>query len=390
MFQTAGYFAAFIVLGAAVAALGPTLPDLAQQTHTALGAISLLFTARSLGYLLGALQGGAVYDRLPGHPVMAGVLVLMALALALVPLPHVLWLLVAIVLVLGLGEGVVEVGSNAMLLWVHRHNASPFVNGLHFFFGVGAFLAPIVVAWVARLAGQGTPAYWLIALLALPVAGWLLWLPSPARQAAAAAGPQAARVDYRLVALVAVFFFLYAGIEQSFGGWIYSYATARQLAGESAAALLASAFWGAITVGRLLAIPLAARVKPVNLILADLGGVLVSLGLFWLFPGSPSMVWVAAVGLGLCLASIVPTTLAFVGQRMAVTGLATGAFFVGLGLGGMTIPLLIGQFFERVGPVILIATLSVDLIVSLGLFALMRIYTGRRTVAQEGAESLGF
>ena len=54
--------------------LGPTLPGLAEQTHTALGAISLLFTAHALGYMLGSFLGGRLYDRIPGHPVMAAML----------------------------------------------------------------------------------------------------------------------------------------------------------------------------------------------------------------------------------------------------------------------------------------------------------------------------
>jgi FHS family Na+ dependent glucose MFS transporter 1 len=375
--KTVGYYAAFVVFGGATAALGPTLPALAGHVQVTLRAISILFTARSLGYLVGALSGGRVYDRLPGHPVLAGLLVLLAAALAVVPLPGILWLLAPIMLVLGLAEGGIEVGANALLLWVHRDKAGPLVNGLHFFFGVGAFLSPIAVAWTAAHLGDGTSAYWLLAVLALPVALWIVRLPSPARPAETAADGRVVPVDYVLVALVTLFFFLYAGIEHSFGGWIYTYSTARQLATESAAAYLTSVFWGAITMGRLLAIPLALRIRPAALILADLAGVLVSLSLFSILPTSPQAAWIATIGLGLSLASIVPSTLAFVGQRMAVTGLATGWFFVGLGLGAMTIPLLIGQLFEGIGPWTMPLVLTVDLALAFGLFLVLLRYAAR-------------
>jgi len=378
MARTIGYYAAFIVFGAATAALGPTLPSLAEHAGVTLSAIGFLFTFRSAGYLAGSLGGGRLYDRLPGHPVLAGALLLMAAALVILPLPGVLWLLAAVMLVLGLAEGSIEVGSNALLLWVHREKAGPFVNGLHFFFGVGAFLSPIAVAWAAGLLGDGTSAYWLLAALTLPVALWIVRLPSPSRQAADAAGGPAAPVDVTLVALVTLFFALYAGIEHSFGGWIFSYATARGLATASAAAYLSSAFWGAITVGRLLAIPLLVRIKPATIILADLLGVLISLGLFLISPRSPAATWIATVGLGLSLASIVPTTLAFVGQHMAVTALATGWFFVGLGAGAMTIPLLIGRVFEQVGPYTMPLILTVDLALALVLFLVLRLYADRR------------
>ena len=69
-----------------LAVLGPTLPALAEQTGAELGEISFLFTARSLGYIVGALLGGRLLDRLRGHPVLALSLGVMALALGIVPL----------------------------------------------------------------------------------------------------------------------------------------------------------------------------------------------------------------------------------------------------------------------------------------------------------------
>lgn len=368
--STIGYYGAFIALGMTVAALGPTLPGLAAHMRTGLGAISVLFIARSLGYLVGSFQGGRVYDRLPGHRILVAVLLLMAAMLALIPFVPQLWLLVAVVLILGVAEGMVEVGSNTLLLWVHGAQAAPFVNALHFFFGVGAFLAPIVVAQSLSLTNDTVHSYWAFALLALPVAGWLIRLPSPRGEMGSEEAPSK-RLDPTWIALVAIFFFLYAGVEHSVGGWIYTYATAMSPGSETSAAYLASAFWGAITVGRLLAIPLTVRIQPQRMVWASLIGCLVCAGLFLLFPGFMPSVWIGSAGLGLCLAAIVPTTLAYVGRQMGITGRATGWFFVGLGSGAMTIPWLIGQLFEQVGPQAMVVTILVELLLALGLFFLM-------------------
>lgn len=359
-----------------VAALGPTLPGLASHTHTGLGAISSLFTARSLGYLMGSFQGGRLYDRLPGHSILSIVLLLMAAMLAWIPFVSRLWVLVAVVLVLGVAEGMVEVGSNTLLLWVQGANAAPFINALHFFFGVGAFLAPIIVAQSLSLAHDTTRSYWAFALLALPVVGWLIRLPSPQNEMVSEDAPSK-RLDPIWIGLVAAFFFLYAGVEHSFGGWIYTYTTMLSPGTETSAAYLASAFWGSITAGRLLAILLAVRVQPHRMLWGSLVGCLVCAGLFLLFPGSIPPVWVGSIGLGLCLASIVPTTLAYVGRQMGITGQATGWFFVGLGSGAMTVPWLIGQLFEQVGPQAMVVTILIELLLAFGLFFLMRSYAAR-------------
>jgi MFS transporter, FHS family, Na+ dependent glucose transporter 1 len=56
--KTAGYFSTFVLVGMQTAALGPSLPALADHTGTQLGAISLLFPALSLGYMLGSFFSG--------------------------------------------------------------------------------------------------------------------------------------------------------------------------------------------------------------------------------------------------------------------------------------------------------------------------------------------
>ena len=367
---TIGYYAAFVALGLASASLGPTLPGLAEHTQSRLAQISSLFAARSLGYLIGSILGGRLYDRTYGHPVMAGGLFLMAGMMALAPLTTSLWALTATILILGLAEGVLDVGGNTLLVWVHREKVGPFMNGLHFCFGLGAFLSPLIIAYAMLRGGDIFRAYWTLAVLLLPGAVWLLRVSSPAAPVVSPGG-LTGRANGRLVALIVAFLFLYAGAEVSFGGWIYSYAVALRLSSDTVAAYLTSAFWGALTAGRLLAIPLAIRFPPRYLLLADFLGCLASLGALLLWPHSLIVVWLGTCGLGLSMASIFPATLSLAQGRMPISGAVTGWLFVGASAGGMTLPWLIGQFFESVGPRALIAILVVDLTAAVGLLAVL-------------------
>lgn len=377
--KTAAYYLAFIALGLTSATLGPTLPDLADNTHTHLREVSFLFTARSLGYLIGSFFGGRLFDSKPGHPVMAVMLLGMALGLVLIPTLSLLWLLTAVLLLLGMAEGAVDVGGNTLLVWVHRHRVGPYMNGLHFFFGIGAFLTPLIVAQAVLLTGGITWAYWALTLVVVPVALWMLRLPSPAAQKVAQGGP-AGQVNRPLVALIVAFFFLYVGAEVAFGGWIFTYAVELKVADEATAAYLTSGFWGALTIGRLLAIPLAARVRPRYILLGDLLGCLVSIGLVLLWPGSLVMVWLGTIGVGLSMASIFPTTISLAERRMTVTGQVTGWFFVGASAGGMLLPWLIGQWFEGVGPQVVMMILGVDLALALGILLVLISYSTRAVI----------
>jgi FHS family Na+ dependent glucose MFS transporter 1 len=385
--RTTAYFAAFVAIGLSTATLGPTLPGLAGHTRTQLSQASLLFTAHSLGYLVGSFQGGRLYDRVSGHLVLAAGLLIMAAMLAVAPLIPALWLLAVVILVLGSAEGAVDVGGNTLLVWVHGHKVGPFMNGLHFFFGVGSFLSPLIVAAALSLSGDITWAYWALAVFMLPAAAWLARLPSPRAQTAAGDGLNdpnlAARSRARnhrpvLVVLIALLLLLYAGAEAGFGGWIYSYAVALGLATETSAAYLTSAFWGALTVGRLLGIPIAARFRPKSILLANLLGCAASTIILVLWPHSLLATWLGSMGLGFAMASIFPIAISFAGQELALTGQITGWFLVGASVGGMSLPWLMGQLFESVGPQSTMVAVLIDLVLAVGLLAVLVLYSGRR------------
>ncbi len=366
---TAGYFGTFIALGLASAALGPSLPTLAENTGSSLGLIGLLFTAHALGYLLSAIFGGRLYDRLPGHLVQVVALLLTASALALIPLIPELWILLAVLLVEGVATGALDIGGNTLLVWVHRKGVGPFMNALHFFYGLGAVLSPIIIAQLVAFSGDIIWAYWTLALLALPAVLWLLPRPSPTAQVAPEDEPTGG-VKVMLVALVALLLFLYVGAEIGFGGWVYTYALTLGLGTATSAAYLTSAYWGALTLGRLLGIPIAARVRPRWILTGSFLLAILSIGLIMLWPQSTVVLWVGTMGMGLFTGPIFATVMVLAGRHMTITGQITGGFFVGSSLGGMFLPWFIGQLFVPAGPQVMLIAVIVDLVVALGALAI--------------------
>ena len=375
--QTIAFYISFIALGLAFSSLGPTLPSLASNTGSTLGQISILFTVQALGLLLGNFLSGRRFDRAPAFPFLAMVVVVTAAMLALIPLMPSLWLLAALMLVMGLAAGSIDVGGNTLLMWIHGDQAGPRINTLHFFFGVGALLAPIFVAQAIGLTGGVTWAYWLLALLVLPAMVLFLRLPSPiapARIAQARSEP----IPWLPVGLMILSFLLFVGAETSFGGWIYTYAVALDLATVTTAGYLTSVFWGALTLGRLITIPLASRVRPRYLLLADVVGGVASLLLLLLLPSASWAVWVAAVGFGLSMANVYPTLVLLGGRHLHLTAGIASLFMVGGSLGGMIIPWLIGQRFEAVGPQTTMVILLIAVLLAGGTVAAFLAVTRRR------------
>lgn len=379
---TVAYYISFIVLGLVTGAEGPSLPKLADHTASSLDQISLIFVFASLGYLAGSFLAGQGYDRFAGHRIMSGALVAIGLTTLLLPLAGNLALLLLVFFCLGLAMGGLDVGGNTLLVWLHGGAVGPFMNGLHFFFGVGAFVAPLILAQVLAATGDIHWVYWLCTLMCLPLAVWFWFLPEPPHLQAGVQADTAFPVFP--VVLVVALFILYVGLETGFGGWVYTYALTLGLGDTITAAYLTSAFWGSFTVGRLLGVWVSGRARPQTILFLDLGGCLASVAVIMLWRGSTAALWIGSLGLGVFMASIFPTILMLAGERMPVSGAITGWFLVGSGTGNMLLPWLIGQAFVFTGP----QAMPVIVLVDIAAFLLVLVYflagPGRRILQPAG------
>ncbi len=366
---TAAYYASLVLLGLATSAEGPSLPTLAQHVSSAVSRMGLLFVADQFGYLLGSLGGGRLYDRLPGHRLMSVMLALMLVTAAVLPLAPAMWLLLVISFFLGTGKGAIDVGCNTLLQWVHGAAVGPYMNGLHFSYGLGSFLAPLLLAQVLPRTHDVFWVFWTISILLAPLVIWLWFLPSPAIPASSSSSSTVSSPLMPVLVMV-VAFVLYVGAELGFSNWIYTYALTLKLADTVTAAYLTSAYWAAFTGSRLLGVWISTRLRSRNILFIDFAGCLVSIGLIAVARDSVPVLWIGSIGLGLFTASIFPTMLILAGERLQITGTVTGLFLLGSGGGGMLLPWLIGNAFGSVGPHSMITILFVDMALGLAALAL--------------------
>jgi len=352
--RTLGYYTLYICLGLGTAILGPTLPSLAAQTHAPLANMGLIFLLGSAGYSLGTLVSGRVFDRVRGHPVLGVAELTVAALFFLIPSIPWFWLLMGMIICKGFAEGFINNGANLLLIWTHGKKVSPFMNGLHFFFGLGAFVAPFLVAQGAGTVSGYQWVYRALAGFMLLVGLGLLAMPGSPRAAHSdengreKAGP--ARAWYPLVVAAGLFLFFYVGAEMTFGGWIYTYAVSLGLAGAAGAAYLTSVFWLAFTLGRLVSIPAATRFQPRQILPLALAGCLALLALGIFLPGSRAVLWLMAAGLGFCMGPIWPTGFTLAGQSIEMTGRISGSILLGDSFGGMILPWLVGKVIGSAGP----------------------------------------
>jgi FHS family Na+ dependent glucose MFS transporter 1 len=351
--RSIGYFLLFICLGLDMAVVGPALPALARQTGSSLAAMGMLFFLSAGGGTLGTLLGGWIFDWAPGRLVLGVSQLASASLLFLVP--HIPWfgVLMAVYVLKGVTGGMVNTGANTLLMWTHGQKAGPFINALHFFFGLGSFLSPLLFGVLIAAGGSYSHAYYLLAFFDLLIGAIVLFslsapVPQPKRPQEQAPG----RVGLPLAPIVlsaALFLFFYVSAEITFGGWVYTYAITLQLEDIVRAAYLTSLFWLAFTVGRLISIPAAFRFSSRQILPAALAGCAAFLGLLILAPASPAVLWIAAAGTGFCMAPIWPSGYTLAGQSVRLTARISGLILLGDSVGGMVLPGLAGFVMERAG-----------------------------------------
>ena len=117
--------------------------------------------------------------------------------------------------------------------------------------------------------------------------------------------------------LCGVYLFFYVGGEVAFGGWIASYSLDMGWGDAKESSFLTSAFWLALTFGRLCAVGISLKFTIVSMLIIDMIGSVLSMFLlgiaqfcvsnysFPLWFGQLAM-WICTMGLGFFFASVYP------------------------------------------------------------------------------------
>jgi len=364
-----GIYSGFVLTGVVTTLLGPILPVLSARWALNDAQAGYLFTSQFVGMTAGALVSGPLAWRLGELRTLAAGFTLMTVGVAALVIAS--WMAgLACVLCYGLGLGLVIPTTNLLVAEANPGRSAAALNLLNMAWGVGALTWPLAAA-VIRSVGPNAPLFALALLLAV-LAFWM-GSPSyspvhnrPAQKTSLALATSAWANPW--LPLVGALFFLYVGTENALSGWAASYAQRLSSGPGSVWALAPSFFWAALLVGRGLAPAMLRRVDEANLALAGL--VIAAFGVASLLATrSLAGVFVGAVVAGLGLASVFPITIAMLSHHFgALAARVAGAMFALAGLGGATLPWLVGFLSHRCES--LRAGLSVPLLASLVMLAL--------------------
>ena len=352
----------FFLLGVLAALLGPLLPLLRQTFGLTTSGASLL-SAYFAGAVGGVLLAGVLEARLgPRERLALPVLTLGLGCLGFALAPS--WpLVVGAAAVIGLGFGALDLTLNVLFSTGYGERSAFVLNLLSAAFGVGAILGPVVVSLSAEdvrlplLACAGFAA--LLLPLFLSVRNAAPTAPSRARGARSTYPPRL----WGFVGLLLV----YVGLEAGISAWEPTHLEAALLITPAAAARLTALFWVGFTAGRLLAAPLALRVRPPSLATGALLLSASSLCLAVYAPAAP----VAYALAGFFIAPVFPAGIVWLTNSLPVGGGGTALVFAGALFGPVVFSPLVGGLYDTFGaraiPVTLVGIALLNAAIAFGL-----------------------
>jgi fucose permease len=372
-----------------------TSPDWYDLSSTAYGG---LFLPQAIAAIVASLAGARLAGTLgPKRLLLTGLAGdLLAMALLFLsqfligdgPLPYVVLLIATTSLGVGFGFAVPSLNTFAAAFFPERADrAVLYLNAL---LGLGTALAPVLVAVFVGLGfWSGLP------LLVAVVVAWLLLFARslPLEAGAPTSAPQGGGLGIPAAFWIfAAFAMCYGVVETMNGNWATVYMTQTLGASAAVASLALTAFWGMVTVGRILFASIE-RWLPERTAYRILPFVAaVALAATALLSGGSAASGVAAFGLaGLGCSALLPLTISF-GQRRLTTiaasaaGLIIAFYQVGYGVAAFGV----GPLQDAAGislPTLYGATAVVAVV--LGLLAILVVSRQPRELpgAQVGAPS---
>lgn len=351
-------YATFVTIGFLGAVIGPALDDLAEQTGSTESAIGALVMATFLGALIAQASVGPLMDRFGPRPLLMAGAALLTMGTFGILISLTLWGILVSGVFFGIGFGALDTGSNVLVAELYADHNVSVLNSLHLFFGVGSVLSPFVAAQALDWTDSALPAIWMGFVMVLLLWPGILRLPAkvsrPTPDSAESASAELSRFSYRSVLLwsLGALLMIYVSAEMGLSAWMTQYVEDSTRFSEAAGARLTSAYWFALTVGRLAGIRWGSRFSGDGVLLIGLAGSLVGSVLLVIGSGTIGLTVIGAVVIGFFFGPVYPTVIA----------VATATFHSGPGkaasliaslasLGGMVGAPLQGVLLNEISPV---------------------------------------
>lgn len=395
----------FISLGIFTSALGPALLDLQLLSNTTISRIAFLLPVRSFGYAIGSVIAGILGDIIDHQPLIIGSTVLMTASMFLFPLFSHIYAMYVLIALAGISCGCIDCIGNCWIIHIWGKENPPFMQIIHFMYGVGALIAPFLVEPFllnkaadefdihasdsnSTISSDASADNYLmihwpfiigsiycLLVLTLVVINYILYPDNPVHPSrlkknddkgggADESGkkdkfqlnnPLTGNIKILVIVIASVCMHAYVGLEISFGSLLTPFAVKSDLnLTKSQGSFITGSYWATYTFLRIFTLVLIVYLPARTLLIGDF--IIIMLSNCILVPFANTYEWALWVGsslMGLGCSSVFATMFGFVEQLTPITARITAGFMVAACAGEFVIPLVVSQYLEGWPPIFL-------------------------------------
>jgi fucose permease len=336
-----------LAYGLYVTMIGPLMPELIGQYSLRMSQGGLIVSSNSMGGLLIILLGGILIDRLPKSRLIAVLFLLYSIWLLLVGTSPIYIVLLLLFFALGATTRMLDIVLNAFTADLYPERRGFFLNLLHTFFGIGAFLGPVFARALLNLQAEWHIVFLILGCVCLLI--FTLYITMIRRQESIGrnhASEEQSRSFSWLrsprIWFLCLVMILYAGHQTGVTVWLPMYLQTHLRTDVNLASYALSVFWLGIIAGRIASSLLTTRFDPKHLVLWGclFGGLFLVAGIV---SGLP-LVLIAAAGItGMLTGSTIPLLITMgCGWFPSSSGSVTSLLYLNSNLAKMVFPWLVG------------------------------------------------
>lgn len=348
-------YSGMLSVGMIIGSLGPLLVPISDSFQLKVSQVSYPVVSNSIGFLLAGFIVSFIWKIHRARLILTlSSLSLVFILLSFSYLHFDIEMLLALLFFIGLSKGILHTGLDSLFSEIYGQKRAKYLNILHVFFTLGAFIGPILVGIILTLVGRWYLVYFLIGLINLPLP-FLFWSTNLYTRLDFSKKAEPILPDSNWVkkplssalfwsVLLAMFF--YVGIEGSLTSWTPLFLTKIRNISPVTASYSMSVFWLAMISGRVLFGHFLSQRDLLNSLILGAGGATLFIILSFLSSNmTPIIIFLASTGL--FLSFCFPSLIALGGKTFPQhIGLVTGILTVGGSTGYIFFPWLIGCISE--------------------------------------------
>ena len=364
----------FLCSGAMSTLLGAMLPAMQAEYSMSYALRGYVLSSHQIGNFFAVFLSGFIpyaIGRKKSTLILGSLIVLGLLLMTATGNPFILIVAFAFT---GMGRGTLSNITNVVVS-ENTGNKAAGLNILHASFAIGAFISPFVAVFATAI--EWRIVAWIFAFLmftALIFVGGSTLSNTPMKKVKTSSEiPFQKSFSFWLNTFI-MFFYL-AG-EASLTGWLVTYFNDTGLMSTSLSQSMQSFLWVMILLGRLCCASLSSKMDKSVLILA-MGAMMTLCFVLMISAQSTALVVIGLLGLGFFMSGIYPTTLSTMDSRYNSSTVATGTCIATATVGGILMPIIIGEVAEVSGIRGGVATISVALAIMVILMVIKLIRSRR-------------